>query len=191
MGVSDELLRLLALPNPGATVSRMFECGVLPVILPEVGQAHIGALTTLTAQEEAQSIAPDPIRRLAALLPPSPDVAETLAARLRLSKSQRARLVSAAERLVEDAHNTQALAYSIGVSFAVDRLLLLGRDAQATSNWQPPTFPLKGGTIVARGVQAGPDVARILQTVERRWVEEGFPDSNRVAALLDEELKES
>ncbi|MDY7099344.1 MAG: CCA tRNA nucleotidyltransferase, partial [Pseudomonadota bacterium] len=54
--------------------------------------------------------------------------------------------------------------------------------------WSPPGFPLKGGAIVARGVAAGPEVARILRTVERRWVEEGFPDADRIDALLTEEL---
>ena len=51
-----------------------------------------------------------------------------------------------------------------------------------------PAFPLKGGQIVARGVHAGPQVARILQAVETRWIAEGFPDEARVHALLDAEL---
>ena len=42
--VADELLRLLALPDPGATVERMFTRGVLPVILPETCNNHISAL---------------------------------------------------------------------------------------------------------------------------------------------------
>ena len=54
-----------------------------------------------------------------------------------------------------------------------------------------PTFPLKGGQIVARGVHAGPQVARILQAVETRWVAESFPNEARVQALLNEELAEA
>lgn len=186
--VADELLRLIILPDPHATVQRMFERGVLPVILPEACKVHIKALHALIASEAAQSIAPDPIRRLASLLPPSPDVAEGVAARLRLSRAQRARLVSAAERGARDAANPKALAYNLTVPFAVDRMLLLGEDARALAHWTPPTFPLKGGAIVARGVAAGPEVARILQTVERQWVDEGFPDEGRVEAILGEVL---
>jgi len=37
-------------------------------------------------------------------------------------------------------------------------------------------------------VQAGPAVARILQSVERRWLQEEFPDKARVSTILDEEL---
>ncbi|WP_298301984.1 CCA tRNA nucleotidyltransferase [uncultured Erythrobacter sp.] len=188
--VADELLRLLTLPDPGETVARMFERGVLPVILPESCAPHVRALHKLIECEAEQSIAPDPIRRLAALLPPSPDVAEGIAARLRLSKAQRARLVSAAERQGTDADAPQALAYQLTVPFAVDRLLLLGHDARPLEGWEPPIFPLKGGNIVERGVAAGPQVARFLQTVEKSWIAEGFPDASRVAQILDSVLKE-
>jgi poly(A) polymerase len=47
---------------------------------------------------------------------------------------------------------------------------------------------LHPGMIVARGINAGPDVARILRAVEARWVREGFPNAVRIEALLSEEL---
>jgi poly(A) polymerase len=186
--IASELLALLALPDPHATLTRMRERGVLPVILPEACPPHIAALGRLIAAEAAQGIAPDPVRRLAALLPPSPEIAETVAARLRLSKAQRSRLVAAAERKPDDAANPKALAYRITPQAAIDRLLLEGRDARALAGWSMPVFPLKGGAIVARGVTAGPAVARVLQSVEARWVAEGFPDPARIDALLSEEL---
>ena len=160
------------------------------MVLPETCAAHVDALAKLIAVEDSQAIPPHPIRRLAALLPPSPDVAEAIAARLRLSKAQRARLVSAAERMADDTLDPFALAYRISVEFAVDRLLLFGKDARSIADWQPPQFPLKGGAIVARGVAAGPEVARIMQWVERQWVEEGFPDAARIEELVSKALTE-
>lgn len=186
--VAAELLALLALPDPHPTIARMRERGVLPVILPEACAPQVAALGQLVAAETAQGFAPDAVRRLAALLPPSPEVAETVAARLRLSKAQRGRLVSAAERSAGDAAHPQALAYRLTPPVAIDRLLLGGGDARALVGWSVPVFPLKGGAIVARGVTAGPLVARILQAVEARWVEEGFPERSRLDTLLDEEL---
>lgn len=186
--IAAELLALLALPDPHPTLERMRANGVLGVILPEACAAQLAALARLIAAEAGQGFAPDPVRRLAALLPPSPDVAETVAARLRLSKAQRNRLVSAAERNAGDAADPHALAYRLTVPLAIDRLLLTGADARGLREWNVPAFPLKGGAIVARGVSAGPDVARILQQVESRWVAEGFPDSARIAAMLDEAL---
>lgn len=186
--IAAELLALLALPDPHATLERMRANGVLGVILPEACAAQLAALARLIAAERAQGFAPDPVRRLAALLPPSPEVAETVAARLRLSKAQRTRLVTAAERSAGDAENPQTLAYRLTPPLAIDRLLLLGGDARVLEGWSVPIFPLKGGAIVARGVSAGPDVARILQQVEARWVAEGFPDAARIEQMLGEAL---
>ncbi len=186
--IADELIKLLALPDPGPTVERMFDRAVLRVILPEAYLRHVERMRELIAREDAQGFEPDPLRRMAALLPPSPDVAEMVAARLRLSKAQRARLISAAERQPSDIDAPQALAYRLTPPFAIDRLLLLGEDARPLDGWDPPVFPLKGGAIVARGVAAGPDVAKILQAVERRWVAEGFPDEARIEQILGEEL---
>ncbi|MBU7579771.1 MAG: CCA tRNA nucleotidyltransferase [Porphyrobacter sp.] len=186
--IAAELLALLALPDPDATIARMRARGVLPVILPEACPPQVAALARLVAAEREQGIAPDPVRRLAALLPPMPEVAETVAARLRLSKAQRARLIAAAERHSDDAASPLALAYRLTPPVATDRLLLAGADARSLQGWSAPAFPLKGGAIVARGVTAGPAVARLLQAVEARWVAEGFPDAARIEEILADEL---
>jgi poly(A) polymerase len=185
--VAMELLNLLALPDPAPTVARMEERGVLPVILPEGGGDGIGALRQLTAEESRQRASPDALRRLAALLPADPRVADQVAARLRLSAAQRKRLVTAASR--EGAPgDPRALAYRLGRNEAIDRLLLASADSAPLAGWDIPRLPLKGGEIVARGVSAGPEVARILREVEDRWVADGFPGRERVLAMLEERL---
>ncbi|WAT18789.1 CCA tRNA nucleotidyltransferase [Aurantiacibacter sp. MUD11] len=187
--VGWELQNLLGLPDPVDTVRRMHARGVLPVVLPEVDTAGLDAFATLVAAEAAAGVPPCAIRRLAALLPAEPKVAETLASRLRMSNAIRRRLATAAGRDKNpDLANPQALAYRLGRESAVDLLLLTGRDPAALDGWEVPVLPLKGGEIVARGVAAGPEVARILQAVEARWIDEGFPDAGRVAQLLDDAL---
>jgi len=186
--VAMELLTLLGLPDPGDTVARMLARGVLPVVLPESGPGEVAALRALIAEEQRQDIAPDALRRLAALLPADPRAAEQVAARLRLSAAQKKRLVTVAGRTGSPG-DPRPLAYRLGREPAVDRLLLAGASLAPLAGWDIPALPLKGGEIVARGVKAGPDVARILHAVEDRWVAEGFPARERVEALLDEELK--
>ena len=185
--VASELLALLGLPDPLATVERMFARGVLPVVLPEVTPATMAELATLCAFEQAQAAKPAPLRRLAAMLPAEPKLAEQVAARLRLSTAQKKALSRMARR-GGDAAGPRALAYREGPAMARDLLLLAGRSAEALDVWDVPVFPLKGGQIVARGVGAGPEVARILQAVEARWIAENFPSESRVTAILDEEL---
>ena len=67
-------------------------------------------------------------------------------------------------------------------------MLIAGADIAPLDGWDIPRFPLKGGQIVARGVKAGPEVARLLQTTEARWVAEGFPDAARIDAILGDLL---
>jgi poly(A) polymerase len=185
--VGWELQHLLAVPDPTATVARMYQQGVLGVVLPEVGDREIAAFQRLVEAERVADIAPSSIRRLAALLPPEPRTAEQVAARLRLSASQKKRLAAAADRGLPSG-NPYALAYRLGRDGAVDRLLLAGEDPSPVLSWPIPELPLKGGEIVARGIAAGPAVARILREVERRWIAEGFPNRLRVERLLAEEL---
>ena len=80
----------------------------------------------------------------------------------------------------------RSLAYEEGIDVARDRLLLAGAPLDALNGWEAPQLPLKGGEIVQRGLATGPEVARLLQTVEAQWVEEGFPDRARVEVILDE-----
>lgn len=185
--VAMELLNLLALPDPSQTVARMEARGVLSVVLPETGPDGTLALERLIREERKQDIAPAALRRLAALLPPNPDLAEQVAARLRLSTAQKKRLILAAERS-GDSSNPRALAYRLGREAAIDRLLLAQVDISPLIGWDLPEFPLKGGEIVDRGVVAGPEVARILKEIEQRWIFEGFPGRQRVHAMLDERL---
>ena len=186
--VGGELRALLALPDPAPTVAKMRDLGVLQVVLPEAGRREIRKLAELCEVEARYDIAPDAIRRLSALLPALPSVAEAVSARLRLSRTQRDRLTCAAARDPSDVDDPFALAYYEGIECARDRLLLTATDPSPLDGWKTPQLPLKGGEIVERGVAKGPQVARTLQAIERRWVAEGFPDRSRVEDLLDEEL---
>ncbi len=183
--VAMEMLAILALPDPLDTITRMARLGVLEMVLPETGAAELATLEALLQAEAAFAQPPAPLRRMAALLPADAPLAEKVAARLKLSKDQRRHIGVLAGR---EAGDVRALAYAHGPDAARDLALLAGVDPAPLAGWEVPTLPLKGGEIVARGVGAGPEVARVLRAVERRWVAEGFPPRVRVEELLDEEL---
>ena len=183
--VGMEMMNLLSLPNPAPTVARMAKLGVLEVVLPE---ADVAALAALVDQEAHQNVAPDALRRLAALLPADVQLAEAVASRFRLSGAQKKRLALAAAR-DGAAAEARALAYRLGIDAALDRLLIAGADTASLNGWDIPQFPLKGGEIVARGIKAGPEVARVLRQVEAGWIAAGFADSV-IPALLEAELRE-
>jgi poly(A) polymerase len=170
--IGGELLRLLALPEPGATIALMIGHAILRPVLPEIEDA--ARLSALIEREREAGDGGNPIRRLAALLPQEPRVAEAVAARLRLSNKQAQRLVSAATPELLAPHS---LAYRIGVEAAIDRMLLQGGDAAAIRSlrgWRRPHFALSGGDLIAAGLSPGPIVARTLRAIEQEWVESGF-----------------
>ncbi len=176
--IADELLKLLALPDPAPTIRSMIEHGIFTPVLPEI--SAIGVLESLGDA--------DAVLRLSSLLPANPDVTDTVAKRLKLSKAINKRLVLAAGRCADDATDPRRLAYKIGMEAARDRLTLLGERSAlaALDGWELPRFPMSGGTLVARGIKEGPEVARILKAIEEQWISEGFPDAARVQKLANE-----
>jgi poly(A) polymerase len=193
--IADELLKILALPDPGPTMALMIERGILKPVLPEIDSAGVGRMRQLIALERSAEVEAEAVRRLAALLPPDPQLAEAVAARLRLSKKLVKRLVSAAARGPGDERNPRALAYRLGTGEAIDRLLLSegGSDDVRSSiseivGWQRPRLAIGGGDLLAMGLEPGPTVARTLQAVEREWVERGFPPEDEVRALARERV---
>ncbi|MEL7686310.1 CCA tRNA nucleotidyltransferase [Citromicrobium bathyomarinum] len=187
--VAMELMAILALPDPAPTIARMRARGVLPVILPEAGTSQIAALQRLIETEARFEAEGRALVRLAALIPAVKGVAESVAARLRLSRKDRDCLACLAGARHADGDAPKALAYSHGGTCAAGRLLLIGADPRPLEDWEIPDLPLKGGEIVQRGL-SGADVSRMLRKVEARWIEEDFPGRERVLGLLEEELSD-
>jgi poly(A) polymerase len=184
--IADELTKLLALPDPSPTVATMIERAILEPVLPEIGPSGLAAMRALIAAEQQAVIAPDSLRRLAALLPRDPAIAQSVAARLKLSNKARKRLGCAAG--TDLGLSPEALGYRLGVECAVDRLLLAGRaaDAERIAQWHAPRLPISGGALIARGLAEGPMVARTLRAIEDRWVEAGFPQGDAFERIVAE-----
>lgn len=184
--IADELLKLLALEDPSSTVHLMIECGLFRPIIPEIEDST--RLESLIGSERQAAIPPDPLRRLASLLPQDPDIASRVAARLKLSNKAKRRLAAAADPSL--GLNPRALAYRIGIDGAVDRLLLAGHGAEASElpNHHLPRLPISGGELIARGVPEGPEVARALKRIEDAWEAAGFPTGDEFERLAASQL---
>jgi poly(A) polymerase len=186
--IADELLKLLAVPDPLATVAIMLDHDILRPVLPEIERAALERLDVLVRAEAQAGISPDPLRRLASLVPQDSEVAGDIAARLKLSNKARKRLGCAVGAAV--GANAQCFAYFAGLECAVDRLLIGGEAerAKVITQWKSPRLPIGGGALIERGLEPGPVVAKTLQSIERRWVEAGFPAGEDFARLVAEEL---
>jgi poly(A) polymerase len=184
--IADELLKLLILADPTPTVALMHERGIFEPVVPEI--SNIARLSALVAAERAAGIKPDSLRRLAALLPADPKIAERIAGRLKLSNKAKKRLSSAADGGL--GLGPRPLAYRLGTEGAIDRLLLAGQPAEAAgiADWAPPRLPIGGAEVMARGIPQGPEVARTLRRIEDAWEAAGFPTGATFEDLVEEAL---
>ena len=182
--IASELLRLLVASEAVAIVGLMVENGILHSVLPEIDENSVTRFAGLVRREWDSGVAPDAIRRLAALLPA--EAADRVGARLKLSKADRRRLVSGMAG--PGLEGPRALSYRAGRESAVDRLLLSGEPVAPIMEWTSPTLPIRGGELVSRGLDKGPAVAEALRDIEKRWIAEEFPGQARVDQIADEVL---
>jgi poly(A) polymerase len=184
--VREELLKLLETKDPAPTIEAMRAAGVLASVLPEAGPTD--RLMALVAAEADAGVSGDGLRRLAALLPEDPGVADKVAARLRLSNAARARLAGATTPGAVP-QDPRALAYAIGAEVAIDRLLLTGDSRAAAwaprlAAWKRPRMPLSGKDLIAMGLVPGPAVSRAMKAVEAGWIAAGFPTDRASAERI-------
>lgn len=205
--VRAEALRLLDAPDPVPAWSLMMGCGVLAHLLPEA--ADIDRLQALVALEGGRGFAPDPIRRLAALLPDRPEAAAAAAERLRLSRRERERLLllagpgvpvgpdcdrkamrRALRRVGAERFADLALLAAAGTRVADDAFL--GRALDEARKWRPVALPVAGRDLAARGVPPGTGMGELLRALDAWWEERDYrPDRAACLAELDRRLGRS
>ncbi|SCZ43716.1 CCA tRNA nucleotidyltransferase [Afifella marina] len=200
--VWSELKRLLAAPDPSRALRWMRITGTLDKALPE--NWGIDAIERVVAAERAEEIPPDPLLRLMAIIPPHRSRIDQLASRLRLARKETERLVSWAETPEPESELSDALlarrAYSSGRRALTDRLFLaLARDMEKDDeravaarkrqlafvrDYERPTFPLTGKDLLAAGYQPGPELGKLLNELEERWLEVDFAISREELLAL-------
>ncbi|MGR3479107.1 CCA tRNA nucleotidyltransferase [Salipiger marinus] len=177
--VGQELLRLLAAPDPLAAVSVMAQTGVLAQVLPGGSALSLGPLL---AEEARLGLAPDALRRLAVLGADSPD--------LRLSRAQATRL-ALLQRLTGSPERAAELGWRHGRDTARDVLALRAAslqqpvseaDLHAADMGAAAKFPLTARDLMPR--LQGAALGAALRAAEARWIASGFTLTR--AQLLDD-----
>ncbi|MCA1490842.1 CCA tRNA nucleotidyltransferase [Sinorhizobium alkalisoli] len=197
--VWTEMKKLLSAADPGRALLWMRQAGVLGEVLPETEKWGIDAIPALITAEKTFSWAPDPLLRLAAMIPPDSERIAAMASRLRLSKAEAAYLVRFAEApeiaaALPDAALDRAL-YRHDAEGTIARLKLSLASARRKAEtdpaflaetaafqrllaraekWRRPAFPLTGADVLKAGVAPGPQVGTLLSQLENFWIERNF-----------------
>lgn len=183
--VWSELKRLLVAAGAGEALQAMTRAGVTAQLWPGSGEERV-ALATIRL-EAALGIAPDPLRRLAALVR-SPAAVAVAAARLKLARVEAERLRTALStdgrpsandrdrraRIYRDGAVAYGDARILHAAAAGEQAALVADDWRIAAGWRPPRFPIGGKDAAALGIPEGPAVGRLLKAVEEAWIADDF-----------------
>ena len=169
------------------------------------GVAYTGPFAAMIAAERELGLAPNAVRRLAALAVAVTEDAKRVAARLRLSNAETKALDSMGHRwwrlAGKDEARARQLLYRLGEEHYRDRLMLAwarsgagdGADVAGASfatlpqRWSAPKFPLKAADFIARGIAEGPALGHVLTLAEDAWLAADFPlEPAALSAIADQ-----
>lgn len=187
--VHQELVKLLAAPNPVLSIEMMQGCGVLGVIAPEA--TNTKALAALVMLENSLHLSPDWVRRFAALVDAPLNVGD-VAERLRLTNAESDALgflCASAPAVAPDMAATgfDLLLYRHGKDAILNRCVLAAARANNPVRWQSlfkraqawvhKPMPVTGADVLALGIAPGPAIGHALRAAEERWVASGYKAS--------------
>ena len=210
-----ETKKLLAASDPGRALLWMRQSGVLGAILPETEKWGIDAIPALVAAEQALGWEPEPMLRLAAIVPKDAERLAGLAHRLRLSNAEAAFLDRFARAPRPNGEVTDAAfdreLYRLGKDGVIASLKIDLAQARAQAGVDPkamtktgrlsallaraekferPVFPLSGADVLAAGLAPGPKVGEALKGLEETWIGSNFSfDRAKLLARLDDLIR--
>ena len=165
--VWTELKRLLSAPDPSRALLWMRQAGVLTRVLPESEKWGIDSIHPLTTAERDLGWQPDPLLRLASIVPPDAARMDALASRLRLSNADAERL-----RLWASAEQPDPKMLESGLSaklYAGDRQAIVDRLRLALSSARGRALESNDAMIEAGGYARLLKFAEVLEAT-------GIPD---------------
>ncbi len=205
--VWSEMKKLLAAPDPGRALLWMRQIGILTEVLPETEKWGIDAIPGLVATENVLGWPPEPLLRLAAIVPPDAARLAKLAQRLRLSKAEGAYLLAWANTpVVKDdiseaafdrllyRHDPSGVSVRLKLALVtartkaesdfeeMARVARLGKLLERVAKWKKPAFPISGADALAAGISAGPRVGELMARLEQEWLDGNF-SLNRASLL--------
>jgi poly(A) polymerase len=207
-----ETKKLLSARDPGRALLWMRQSGVLSAILPETEKWGIDAIPALVAAEQALGWRPDPLLRLASIVPKDAERLAALAKRLRMSNAEAAYLDRYAKAPKANPHGSdvafdrelyrsgkEGIVTALKIDLAYARAAAEGDPKamakagrlsvllQRAERFERPVFPLSGADVLAGGVEPGPAVGETLKALEQEWVNSNFSfDRAKLLARLQD-----
>ena len=207
--VGSEFLKILALPRAAEAIAVMREQNILSRLWADADQItadDVDRLRTFKGVEDGALN--QPIASMASLLTliiaSDEETVTDLQKNLRLSRKQ-VKAINALQsglgNIIEVAGDVEARralyktgdefwegALYLAQSFAPDRAAFFRPYKSLPQDWPVPKFSLSGRDLLEYGLDAGPEISRILNEIERQWIAADFPPENQLREMLEHYL---
>lgn len=200
-----ELFKTLLAPDPLDALGLMRDASVLTRLIPSpLALDRLRNLVWLESRAvKRTTVAPEAVRRLAAMTRAPAETCKDLADRLRLSNTDTEALVTITLQpnpIKSDvgAHLLRRILYRLGADRARDLALLAWADEltrtpgthshawiaqlESIDAWRRPELPVKGRDLLKMGLEEGPAIGDHMRAVETWW-EDGDYAADRDACL--------
>ena len=181
--IGNEMLKLLAAPDPEPCIVAMQATGVLECILPEIDDSNISVFRKLLRYEREAGAGFSSIRRLAALVP-----SDDSDIRLQVNLMQSRHLMNIQREIITNIKPIE-LGYRYGADTGLDIMLLRAANSKISGMensdffWKGIFDDLKRGEAAQSCFPleasdlpffSGPELEIELRKLETRWINSGF-----------------
>ncbi|NBX73043.1 MAG: CCA tRNA nucleotidyltransferase [Alphaproteobacteria bacterium] len=181
--VWSEVKKILSAENPVPALALMEAWQVMPHVFKT--PVSLPRLHDVVALEHKMGAAPHALVRLVALALPDQESAENLSQHWHVSNDEAALLIKASQRPVVDWFSLPAVRvglYRHGAAAMRAWYVLMAAQQgfhkteawNLIQHWKVPALPISGRDVQGLGIQAGPEMGKILQEVAEWWQQNDF-----------------
>lgn len=191
--INVEIMKILGANNAPKALNLMDENQILFHTIGE--KYNLDKIKTLWENQNQIGLSPNPIRSLIAILPYEKDYILRFCADLRLSNKEKTILLDMVKMadFLDGDFNTKMLkiaAFKFGKSLVLDFILSNMANCyeiyQELSSFEVPNFPIDGQKLMKYNVKSGPNMGKILKSLEQIWFENDFIiDDNKIMQEIE------
>ena len=183
--IRQEMLKLLAAPDPIPALTLMQQCRIPPYVFD--GDIDAAALMFPMKLEKEIAVPPQPLIRLAALLNGDMERIAWVSSRWRLSNDESIRIKNASQHVISPGakpeeqkkllHNIGPETFTHVVMTSAARLrssTLYDAMIHLPEKFQPQPLPIDGDDLIALGIKPGKAMGELLRLLDGKWLRSDY-----------------
>lgn len=188
--IAQEFLKIMAADDPVAVLGLIRKCSILPQCFgTNYDSTVLDRLSKTQREQKAENI----VTRLVTLGGMDADMRGIYADTMTLSNKQQKQYseILAACEMLANGTDVKIAIYKCSNDIARQALMLysaannIDADYAIFETWQAPVFPVNGQDLIEAGIAQGPEMGRIMRTLEEYWLQNDFaPDKSSLLARI-------